>query len=201
MENLNTVEVKLETLFHQATTTQKINGMNWYYKAYVYAKNIADKHHMSPKNVIGIISALSPNNKWERNLIDAESFIERPLLDTKVCTFGNNRVKAQNIYGSLGTNQIRSHLGGRKTKSFFDNILSAGQVEKPYHCFRNEPVAVDLWMYRAAELQDATKNYAVIELAVQNIAMRNKIRPSQVQAIIWTVLRQRFEIEKQAKVA
>lgn len=201
MENLSIIESKLETLFHQATTGQRINGMNWYYKAYVHAKDIAARNHMSTKNVIGIISALSPNNKWERNLIDAESFIQRPLLDTKVCTFGNNRIKAQNIYGSLGTTQIRSHLGGRKTKSFFDNILSAGRVEKPYHEFTNEPVTVDLWMYRAAELQDATKNYGVIELAVQNIARRNKMRPSQVQAIIWTVLRQRYEISKQAKVA
>jgi hypothetical protein len=47
---------------------------------------------------IGVIAALSPNNKWERNCIDAEAMIKTWSIGgdynmIKVCTFNPNKRK------------------------------------------------------------------------------------------------------------
>jgi hypothetical protein len=48
---------------------------------------------------MGVIASLSPNNKWERNCIDAEAMIKTWSIGgdynmIKVCTFNPNKAKA-----------------------------------------------------------------------------------------------------------
>ena len=57
--------------------------------------------------VVGVLSALSPNNKWERNVIDDTENMcvayksDIPLDDVKVCTYNANKQKAIKILGIL----------------------------------------------------------------------------------------------------
>ena len=176
---------KLFGLYNKATFKQRHLGNLWYNQANLDAQNIQCKLSNDgilvelPK-VIGVISALSPNNKWERNLLDAELLIRKPLLMTKVCTYTANRVKALQILGS-DNDKILSILGGRKTKSFYNNILNP---------FSDDSVTVDLWMYRGAELKQSPKNYELISDITKGIAsLQSNVLPHQVQATIWSVLR------------
>ena len=58
---------------------------------------IANQYGLNVETVAGVVSALSPNNKWDINIIDAENLIRAYLFEIeypKVCTFGTQRDKA-----------------------------------------------------------------------------------------------------------
>lgn len=176
-----TVLIKFIELFNESTTEQRHLGLNWYLRANGAAKRISKLTGVSIPKVCGVISALSPNNKWERNLFDAELFINNPSLETKVCTYTANRVKALKILGTPNDSDIINILGGTKTKSFYSNILNKN----------SETVTVDLWMYRAAELSMSDKNYKLISGVITELAAMVNLKPYQVQAVLWGVIRDR----------
>lgn len=171
----NTITLRLLNIFSNASASQRSIGLNWYLDAH----KIAKKHGISHNKACGVISALSPNNKWNRNILDADKFIKEPSLETKACTYTVNRVKALKILSIENDSDISSILGGTKTKSFYDNILNKN----------SEMVTVDLWMYRAAELPMSNKNYKLISDSIRSISSVVKLKPYQVQAILWVVIR------------
>jgi hypothetical protein len=74
-------------------------GLSWYRDAMEYAKYLSVEFNVSRKVAAGVISALSPNNKWERNKIDAFTVLQavRDGQDpgsVSVCTYGANKRKA-----------------------------------------------------------------------------------------------------------
>ena len=166
-------------LYHSTTLEQKYLGLSWYSTARSHAQYLANKHGISLAKAAGVISALSPNNKWERNLLDADLFIQFPSLATKVCTYTANRIKALKILAVDNDSLIIEILGGTKTKSFYHNILNE----------ESDMVTVDLWMYRAAELSMSNKNYKIISNAIIELAMYQGLKPYQVQAILWGGIR------------
>jgi hypothetical protein len=93
---------------HELASAEEIaTGLAWYGVAQCVAITLADQYSIPANQAIGVIAALSPRNKWSRNLLDAEQLIaaykaggsEQALL-TKVCTFGANKVKAIKILES-----------------------------------------------------------------------------------------------------
>ena len=62
--------------FTLATSQEVQLGCDWYPSALAIASRIADKYNLRTEVVAGIIAALSPNNRWERNIIDAEAIIK-----------------------------------------------------------------------------------------------------------------------------
>lgn len=171
---------KLDAIYGQATKGQINTGVNWYEDAYIQAQKLAKEFHLPIFRVAGIIAALSPNNKWERNLHDTRLFLQTPSLETKVCTFMGQRRKALMILSARSSSEVRLILSGRKTVSFFDNIVKHNLPHK---------VTVDLWMYRMAELKQSHKNYELISQAVIELSNKHGILPHQFQAIVWSVVR------------
>ena len=53
-----------------ATSDEISDGLAWYDEAMAYATYISDIFDITRVMAAAIISALSPNNKWERNNID-----------------------------------------------------------------------------------------------------------------------------------
>jgi hypothetical protein len=181
MELLEQHKAKIVKLFNQTTGENFDNGMTWYKDAYDFAYNTSVKYGVSITKVVGIIAALSPNNKWERNKIDTELFLSTPSIDTKVCTFKNQRVKALAIYNGSGhVEEIERILKGIKTCNFFNNILFHDTCDR---------VTVDMWAFRSVEMEAKTKNVKLITQAYQELAWEFNIRPHQLQAIVWGVIR------------
>lgn len=190
----NEITDKLLAIYSSATSDQIKEGYKWYFKANITARTIKSNLALkgidvSLSKIVGVISALSPNNKWHRNLQDAEMLLSNPLHDTKVCTYTLNKHKAFDIMGSNSENEIYSILGGLKTKSFYKNILNPSQSLE---------VTIDLWMYRAAGLKQQDSNYKFIAKSVNEIAKKGNVLPHQVQATIWIVLRSSYEMDKKA---
>jgi len=172
---------KIAKLFNQSSPQNYTNGMIWYHKANTIAEVLAKKHNISKIRVIGILAALSPNNKWERNQIDVDLFLTRPSIDTKVCTFMNQRKKALEIYYGNGTiKHIEKTLNGIKTKNFFNNILNYDT---------SDHVTVDMWAFRSVGVEAKLKNVPLVTQAYKEVALEMNILPHQLQAIVWGVVR------------
>jgi hypothetical protein len=174
------LKTKLKRLFNKALPEHKERGLEWYLMANIAARDLAHKFDRPLQQVVGVIAALSPNNAWERNLVDAELFLANPSLETKVCTFKQNRRKALYILMLDDVHLISDILNGRKTQSFYHNIL---------YPYTSQAVTVDLWMYRIAGLKSGIKSYRLIEQAVLDASAELKVLPHQLQAVAWTVVR------------
>ena len=126
--------------FTLATSQEVQLGCDWYSSAYQIAGRIADKYDLRIETVAGVISALSPSNKWERNVFDAEALIkvwragatrdevlhpEFPII--KVCTYLVQKTKAWDILMReeyMLTTPIVDILKGVKTIEFFNCITN-----------------------------------------------------------------------------
>lgn len=177
--------------FNVATPEQYSDGRAWYATAHDIAADIAVATGIDVYNVAGVIAALSPNNPWNRNIVDAVA-VCRAVADgrgedsVRVCTYNANKRRAFAIARGDSVNS------GRKTRSFVHNIAYPRS---------SLVVTVDIWMIRAAlnnpayglsssetvSLSDGW--YTRISDVIIDIAAQNDLLPCQVQAIIWTVIR------------
>jgi len=58
--------------YFQSNANDRQVGMQWYNNAYQVCVTLGEKYGVHSDIVAGVIAALSPNNKWESNIIDAE---------------------------------------------------------------------------------------------------------------------------------
>ena len=65
----------INAIYSLSTIQEKIDGANWYESAHKIALNLADNYGLTLQTAAGVIAALSPRNKWTRNVIDAENLI------------------------------------------------------------------------------------------------------------------------------
>lgn len=181
---MNTIErykAKIIALFNQTTRANLDNGMSWYKQANDYAHILNTKHGIGIVKTVGIMAALSPNNKWARNKIDTDKFISEPSIDTKVCTFKGQRQKALDIYHSDGNVEtVLKILNGVKTKNFFSNILFFDTCDN---------VTVDMWAFRSVGAEEKLKNVKNVTQAYKEVARELEIQPHQLQAVVWGVIR------------
>ena len=168
---------KLLALLTKATPSQIQAGKQWYSEA----ATITDAIDEPRFRTIGALAALSPRNKWHRNIRDTVA-VYLDGRSARVATFGACREKAVQCFRADSPAEIESILGGRKTISFFNNILDPSV---PY-------VTVDVWMWRACGFLEPGTNidYTTIEHIVVEIAESIGLYPCQVQAIIWNVTRE-----------
>ena len=125
-------------VYFMASDAEKVAGNAWYNDARDIAIRIGNDCGISVAKAAGVISALSPNNRWERNVIDARQVCElyartQPENLTqfsghpiKVCTYGANLQKAEKILlldPGAGVKEICSILNGLKTSAFFQCIV------------------------------------------------------------------------------
>ena len=191
--NPEQVKRRIYTLFHGATELEIAQGLDWYQLAHLRALNLARTYGLSLKQVAGVISVLSPGVKWAINLADAEELIKRPDASTICSTYDTNKLKALKIIAGGSPDVL---IKSRKTKAFFKNILSPADVEH---------VTIDRHMINAVvsgALTDNekskvfnTKRYDVLADCFRKEAGILGIRPNQLQAIVWTVQKGRYEPE------
>ena len=118
-------------VYNLATKAELHEGRCWYSDAKILATALADQYGVSVRTAVGVIAALSPRNKWRRNLLDAEALLKVAQVDlkaaaeVKVCTFGANRAKALAIIAAdcESDEALFSILKGAKLVEFAKCIL------------------------------------------------------------------------------
>ena len=115
-------------VYHLANPSEIKHGLTWYVNATKDCKEIAIKYDLPIHIVIGVVSALSPNNKWERNITNADdlckAFIDGQDMDSiKVSTYHKMKQKAWSILEQMPSyDETIKILNGKKIVSFFKNI-------------------------------------------------------------------------------
>jgi len=186
-----------------ASQADILSGLDWYKRAHKLGVRLIHAYDgLTLGQAVGVIAALSPNNKWTRNCVDAEAMIKAWHMGTdpmgvKVCTFNPNKAKAAAILAltadDLETDTIAEILNGRKVVAFYRSIMGDPDAV----CVDGHAYAV--WIgERIPTTQTPSigvKLYADIARAYQLVAKRSyelcgtTLTPTQVQAVTWVTYR------------
>ena len=123
----------ITAVYNLASQTDKNQGLNWYARALTFAVQLSDLYNIETTTIVGVIAALSPRNRWERNMQDAESMVKvyasggtfDDLMQLKVCTFKTGKSKAAAILANKVSDraELLAILKGPKLCEFFNCIL------------------------------------------------------------------------------
>ena len=178
-------------------------GVEWYARALRFARMLVQAYDgLTLGQAVGVIAALSPLCKWERNCTDAEAMIKAwhygaDPNTVRVSAFGANRAKAAVILALSGDDleieTIAKILNGRKITAFFHSILGDPETV----CVDGHAYAV--WIGERITTTKTpsigVKLYADIARAYQLVAKRGfnlcgvTLSPTQVQATTWITYR------------
>ena len=195
------IKHNLSLWFTQAKTESASaieEGLKWYADAQDFSRRLAEFYGITPYKVAAVISALSPNNKWDRNKFDAENVLKvwangKGPDSVKVCTYTSNKIKAFKILtGENGAAEITAK--SPKTHSFAMNVglLSADHI------------TIDKWMIRAAlcrpmeGVQDSVESctaaqYRRLEAITAQVAKDLGLKGYELQAIVWVMIKKEWD--------
>lgn len=192
----------IKAIYQLATLTERQDGIDWYPAAKAIAVKLAERYSIPAAQAVGVIAALSPRNRWERNVQDADAIIsaymvggaEQAML-TKVCTFTSNKAKAVKILES-----------GLETMPTALDILSGPKLREFASCIAGLPdVCIDghafcIWAANRTGLKDVpaigVKLRREIKADYQAAADELGITPSACQAITWVTWRRIHGVTK-----
>ena len=188
----------ISSVYRDADKTQHAEGLLWYSDALKAANQIAIKHGVPVYIAVAVIAALSPNNKWSRNVINADAligaFIRGDGIDSvKVSTYHKMKAKAWDILAARPDyDTAKKMLKGQKITSFFCDIMGEFNVTIDGHA-RNIAYGE-----RVGLTDDRTnigvREYRALQAAYEEAARRLGLMPYQLQAITWRVWRDRHGI-------
>ena len=188
-----------------SNSVEKGDGIEWYARAMIAAQTISNSTGVNVNKVAGVIAALSPNNRWERNLIDAEYVCKvyingdvEDVMNVKVCTYGKMLLKAVNFLQCDNISEIPTILNGRKIRAFYECIIG-----------KSDSVVVDghaysIWIGERLTMKQVPnigiKLYASITAdyiaATQEIndKFNTNLLPFQVQAVTWVTWKRLYSV-------
>ncbi len=184
----------IQAVFDLASVADVVAGQDWYDTARDAAISLSDRYGVDVTTACGVIAALSPRNKWTRNLIDAENLINvyttsgAEACDTvKVCTFGKNKAKAMSILDAVPTlDVVEGILSGPKLKEFFRCIIGQDDVCIDGHAY-------SIWVGDRITLANVpsigVKLRRQIKADYMAVALKNDMPAYELQAITWVTHR------------
>jgi hypothetical protein len=184
---LQKISRNLDNCFNLASEDNIKGGLAWYQSANDICKDIAQKYNVSTFVASGVISALSPRNKWAKNIQDAYTVFEAvqnniEAVDTKVSTFHTNKFKAF----AIAQGKVAITSDSKKTYAFCQNIAYLND----YY------ITIDVWHLRACFNQTMGSvgdlAYEQIQKLTLSKAKKLGMRGFEYQAILWNSVQNNF---------
>jgi hypothetical protein len=181
-------------VFFSANAVERHEGLSWYGRAQALARHLSNQYGTGVCVTAGVIAALSPNNRWERNVVDAEALIRAYTYGEnvdalKVCTFSKNKAKAITILQGADPLDV---LGGRKVRAFYQCIVGQDSVCVDGHAYSiwlGQRVTTNKTPKISDKLYDRiSEDYRIATKQINEIT-GDFYLPSQVQAITWVAWR------------
>jgi hypothetical protein len=183
--------------YHLSTDLERSNGKNWYRQAHRAALDLSGPFACGVITSAGVISALSPNNKWERNLRDAQTLFDRfkvlgadAASQVKVSTYGANKAKALTILKlqSPTVDDVAAVLNGLKSIAFYRCILGDSQAVcvdgHAFSIWAGEHITTPKTPKISPRLYDQiADDYRAAARIVSTPSQ--PVNPSELQAITW----------------
>ena len=189
--------------FMQATSAEIINGQRWYEQAFDIASRISTQYGINAECVAAVIAALSPNNKWERNIKDAENVVAAYMLgdvadamNVKVCTYKKNLAKAVDILNSCH-NRYEELLKGPKVIEFYHCIIGETDVCIDGHAYSvwfGERLTMKEVPNIGKKLRETIKNDYIKASQFINENGDEKYTPAMIQAITWVTHKRIYNV-------
>jgi hypothetical protein len=188
--------MNLLAVFEEATPQEVIAGMAWYDEAHKLARDVAERYGVSLDVTAGVLAALSPRCRWERNAVDARNVVEAYVrgsdpMAVSCGTFTRNKERAIEI---LVAGTRHGILSGEKVNAFADNI------EDP----DGDAVTVDSHAYNAWVGERVVTNDSGTKVTprrfrecaadYRKVAKLYHIKPHQAQAIIWLTWKRLYNL-------
>jgi hypothetical protein len=186
----------LKTYLDEATSQEWADGKEWYKEAQAF---VYEQYHnfkgeidgLTSYRVAGVLSATSPNNRWERNKADTITVLKAvaaglPPEAVKICTYTPNKVKAFEI----AKGNIELSAKSPKTHAFAMNV----GLNSPDH------ITVDKWHLRACVTKSregvvecaescTAAQYRRVEAITAQLAHDYGLKGYEAQAIIWVTIK------------
>jgi len=181
-------------IYKLANPSEIKHGLTWYVNATKDCKEIAIKYDLPIHIVIGVVSALSPNNKWERNIINADdlckAFIDGQDMDSiKVSTYHRMKQKAWSILEQMPSyDETIKILNGKKIVSFFKNI-SGDETDITIDGHARNIYYNDRQGLTTPNTNIRKLEYLDIQKAYLRASKKLGIKAYELQAITWVVWR------------
>ena len=181
--------------FELATSQEVQLGNDWYSSAFQTCGRIAKMYDVPISKCAAVIAALSPNNKWERNIKDAEDIIKAfkhgdddDVMAVKCCTYTLNKLKALNILKSNYCSGYETILNGPKTIEFYHCIMLEDDVCIDGHAY-------SIWFDKRLTMKEVPSIGKKLRAQIKqdykdatsfiNEEMGTEYLPSAIQAITW----------------
>jgi len=185
-------------IYKLATPEERRDGIVWYANAYSDCNRIALDLSVPVHIVTGVVAALSPNNKWDRNVTNAreliQAFVNGDGMDSvKVSTYHTMKKKAWSILEGMPDHEgVIVLLNGQKIVSFYRNIMGDDTCTVDGH-------AKNIYYGERHGLTDdktnvGKKEYKTISDAYVKAGKRVRVngrslKAFEIQAITWVVWR------------
>jgi hypothetical protein len=183
--------------YHLSTDLERSNGKNWYRQAHRAALDLSGPFACGVITSAGVIAALSPNNKWERNLRDAQTLFDTfktlgayAASQVRVCTFDTNKAKALAILKLQRptVDDVVTVLHGLKISAFYRCILGDSQAVcvdgHAYSIWFGEHITTTKTPKISARLYaQIADDYRAAARIVSTPSQ--PVNPSELQAITW----------------
>ena len=191
-------------IYRLANPDEVKHGMTWYHQARCECQKIADQQKIPLHIVVGVVAALSPNNKWDRNITNAEDLIVAYLAgdhieSVKVSTYHKMKEKAWSILEAMPDHDgVITILNGQKIVSFYRNIMGDDTCTIDGHA-RNIAYAE-----RVGLTDDKTnigvKEYRTLQAEYVQAAKRTRVngralKAFELQAMTWVTWRRIHNIK------
>lgn len=185
--NTNLVYNNIYNVLNLASDEHFDNGLSWYDDAREFCRMLSIETNKPMIAICAALAALSPRNKWERNKQDLKALCYGDDMH-KFGTFKAMVNKAKHVLTLTNREDILEALNGPKICAFFDNIYDEN----------SQMVTVDFHMHHIAighvmpedERPNLNKSdYDMIQKTIESIAEQQKLRPYELQAILWVTWR------------
>jgi hypothetical protein len=168
--------------WYSESSVENREAAAWYGRGRAHARRIARSTGVTEARAAGVVAALSPRTQWSVNLRWAEGLLRAAQAGDRhppLVGFGSSRIKAWRI--AQGERPL-DVLSGPKVRAFYRNLT--GDLEH---------VTVDVWAMRAAGFQGSLKGreYDAVASAYREAARILRLRPAELQAIVWVAIRGR----------
>jgi hypothetical protein len=173
---------RIVALYESADESTVWEGAVWYSAARDDCAILAREFNLTLDQACGIVAALSPNLRWERNIRAARNVLQGGTSEA----YPANEYKARRIQNGELPLDV---LGGLKVRAFYANIASAGldnSVTVDGHAFN---AAYNLIQpVKAARI--TPRQNSAIQRAYRAAARLKGTTPPAMQAIVWIVWRE-----------
>lgn len=185
-------------VYRLSTPQEKRDGIVWYAKALADCLWISEETEVPLHIVVGVCAALSPNNKWDRNIDNTLSLIRAFLngddVETvKVSTYHTMKRKAWSILELMpDQDEVIKILNGQKIVSFFCNIMGEDTCTVDGHAkniFYGERHGLTSDKSNIGKKEYATIQEAYVNAGKQVRFNGRPLKAFEMQAITWVTWR------------